>query len=140
MPVINNIVEPIDVVYIDEEKKETTKIAAVLADLSSTGMRIITFLKAPISSKLFIKMNLPFVGQIDAEATSTRIQEKGGVYTMGISFSKISAASAAKIEEMANDFKDCDTRILLKLPEVCVQNCKCHAVCNKVHKNLTLFK
>ena len=32
------------------------------------------------------------------------------------------------------------TRILLKLPEVCVPNCKCNAICNKIQKDTTLFK
>ena len=65
---------------------------------------------------------------------------KGPIYTIGIEFVKISSAVVQKITTLANDFVDCNTRILLKLPEVCVPNCKCNAICNKIQKDTTLFK
>lgn len=137
VPVINNIVEPIDLAYTDETTGEKVEIAAVLADLSSSGMRIVSFLKAPVSGSMQIKMQLPFIGQFEVEAKTSWIRQKGPVYTIGIQFLKIAPAVVSKIEAMANDYADCNTRILLKLPEVCVPNCKCAPVCSKLHKDLT---
>ena len=140
VPVISNIVEPIDLAYSDEKTGEQHQAAAVLADLSASGMRIVSFLKAPISSSMKIKMELPFVGKFEVEAKTAWVRQKGPVYTIGIEFMKISQAVVQKITALANDFVDCNTRILLKLPEVCVPNCKCHAICNKIQKDTTLFK
>lgn len=140
VPVINNIVEPIDLVYNDETTGEKAEVAAVLADLSSTGMRIVSFLKAPVSGNLQIKMQLPFIGKFEVEAKTSWIRQKGPVYTIGIEFTKIAPAVAAKIQAMADDYADCNTRILLRLPEVCTPQCKCAPVCSKLHKDITIHK
>jgi hypothetical protein len=59
---------------------------------------------------------------------------------MGIVFTELRGYFAAKIKAMADDFNDCNTRIMLRLPEVCVPNCKANALCNKIQKDETLFK
>jgi c-di-GMP-binding flagellar brake protein YcgR len=140
VPVINNIVEPIDLVYTDEKTGAVSEIAAVLADLSLSGMRIVSFLKAPIAGNMEICMELPQIGKFKVGARTTWVRQKGPVYTIGIEFTEIQGAVASKIQAMAEDFKDCDARIMLKLPEVCVANCKAHALCNKIQKDVTLFK
>ena len=53
---------------------------------------------------------------------------------------KMAEKDTKLISEMADDFNDCDTRILLKLPEVCVGSCKCHRICNKIQKDEGLFE
>ena len=63
VPVISNIVEPIDLAFTDEKTGQQHEAAAVLADLSASGMRIVSFLKAPVAGSLRIKMELPFVGK-----------------------------------------------------------------------------
>ena len=140
VPVISNIVEPIDLAFTDEKTGQQHEAAAVLADLSASGMRIVSFLKAPVAGSLRIKMELPFVGKFEVEARTAWVRQKGPIYTIGIEFMKISPAVVQKITTLANDFVDCNTRILLKLPEVCVSNCKCHDICNKIQKDTTLFK
>jgi len=140
VPVISNIVEPIDLAFSDEKTGQQHQAAAVLADLSASGMRIVSFLKAPVASSMKIKMELPFVGKFEVEAKTAWVRQKGPVYTIGIEFTKVSPAVVQKITALANDFVDCNTRILLKLPEVCVPNCKCNAICNKIQKDTTLFK
>lgn len=140
VPVISNIVEPIDLAFTDEKTGQAHEAAAVLADLSASGMRIVSFLKAPVAGNLKIKMELPFVGKFEVEARTAWVRQKGPIYTIGIEFMKISPTVVQKITALANDFVDCNTRILLKLPEVCVPNCKCNAICNKIQKDTTLFK
>lgn len=140
VPVISNIVEPIDLAFSDDKTGQEHQAAAVLADLSASGMRIVSFLKAPVASSMKIRMELPFVGKFEVEAKTAWVRQKGPIYTIGIEFTKISSAVVQKITALANDFVDCNTRILLKLPEVCVPNCKCNAICNKIQKDTTLFK
>ncbi|MDR0952573.1 MAG: PilZ domain-containing protein [Elusimicrobiota bacterium] len=140
VPVISNIVEPIDLVYEDEKTGVKNAVAAVLADLSASGMRIVSFLQAPISGNMQINMELPSIGKFTVVAKTSWVRQKGPVYTIGIEFTKIAPEASAKIQAMAEDFNDCNTRILLKLPEVCVANCKSHAICNKLQKDPNLFK
>lgn len=140
VPVISNIVEPIDLTYTDDSDGKIHQIAAVLADLSASGMRIVSFLKAPIAGTMHIKMEIPTVGKFDVEAKTAWVRQKGPVYTIGIEFTKIDKTVSDKIMALANDFLDCNTRIMLRLPEVCVPNCKCQSICNKIQKDKTLFK
>lgn len=140
VPVISNIVEPLDLTYTDDSDGKTHQIAAVLADLSASGMRIVSFLKAPVAGIMHIKMELPSIGKFEVEAKTAWVRQKGPVYTIGIEFTKIEDNVAAKIRALANDFLDCNTRIMLRLPEVCVPNCKCQAICNKIQKDKSLFK
>jgi hypothetical protein len=140
VPVIHNIVEPIDLVYTDDKTGAQTVVPAVLADLSLSGMRLVSFLKAPVAGSMNINMELPFIGKFVVAARTTWVRQKGPVYTMGIEFTEIQGSVAAKIQAMADDFNDCNTRIMLRLPEVCVPNCKASPLCNKIQKDETLFK
>ena len=67
------------------------------------------------------------------------VKQKENVYTVGIEFINMKPEYAALISAMADDFNDCDTRILLRLPEVCTADCKAHRICNKIQKDETLF-
>ncbi|MDR1684775.1 MAG: PilZ domain-containing protein [Elusimicrobiota bacterium] len=140
VPVISNIVEPIDLIYTDEETGSQTQVAAVLADLSVSGMRLVSFLKAPVAGHMQIRMELPGAGAFSVGAKTSWVRQKGPVYTIGIEFTEMNASIISKIQIMADDYADCDTRILLKLPEVCVATCKAQALCNKLQKDATLFK
>ncbi|ACC98666.1 type IV pilus assembly PilZ [Elusimicrobium minutum Pei191] len=139
VPVLNNIVEPINLCYKTEEGKEQN-ILAVLADLSASGMRLISFLEAPFSKNVAITIDLPAIGKVDVKGKTSWVKQKNAIFTLGIEFTEISQADAAKINALAEDFADCDTRILLKLPEVCVSTCKAAPLCNKIQKDMTLFK
>ena len=138
VPVLNNIVEPINLFYKTEEGKEQS-VLAILADLSAEGMKLISFLEAPFSSRLELTLDIPALGEVAIKAKTAWVKKKDAVFTMGIEFLEIPAGAAAKIEAMAEDFADCDTRILLKLPEVCVPTCKANSLCNKIQKDDSLF-
>ncbi len=68
VPVISNIVEPINLSYINETTKTMHQAAAVLADLSASGMRIVSFLDAPVSGDMDITLELPFTGKFTVKA------------------------------------------------------------------------
>lgn len=139
LPVINNIVEPLDLFYTDNKDGKRHQVAAVLADLSASGMRLVSFLSAPVAGELQIKMELPSIGKFEVIGKTSWVHQKGPVFTLGIEFTKIDDTFRNKIQELANDFVDCNTRILLRLPEVCVPNCKCHLLCSKIQKEEDLF-
>ena len=122
-----------------EDGKETS-LVAILADLSASGMRMISFLGAPLADTFSISLQLPGMEKMEIKARMAWVKQKENVYTIGIEFTNIAADHAAKISAMADDFNDCDTRILLRLPEVCVGNCKACRICNKIQKDDTLFE
>lgn len=138
MPVLSNLIEPVNLSYTTKEGK-TSSLVAILADLSASGMRMISFLGAPLAETFSITLQLPGTEQMDIQAHMAWMKQKENVYTIGIEFTDIQPEHAALISAMADDFNDCDTRILLRLPEVCVPNCKACRICNKIQKDETLF-
>lgn len=139
MPVISNLIEPVNLHYKTEDGKET-ELVAILADLSASGMRMISFLGAPLADKFSISLQLPGTDKMDVEAKLAWVKQRENVYTIGIEFLHMAEKDAKIISEMADDFNDCDTRILLKLPDVCTEKCKCHRICNKIQKDESLFE
>ncbi len=139
MPVISNLIEPVNLHYKTQDGKET-ELVAILADLSASGMRMISFLGAPLADKFSISLQLPGTDKMDVEAKLAWVKQRENVYTIGIEFLHMAEKDAKIISEMADDFNDCDTRILLKLPDVCTEKCKCHRICNKIQKDESLFE
>ena len=139
MPVISNLIEPVNLHYKTQDGKET-ELVAILADLSASGMRMISFLGAPLADKFSISLQLPGTDKMDVEAKLAWVKQRENVYTIGIEFLHMAEKDAKIISEMADDFNDCDTRILLKLPDGCTEKCKCHRICNKIQKDESLFE
>lgn len=138
MPVISNLIEPVNLFYKTSDGKETS-LVAILADLSASGMRMISFLGAPMADTFSISLQLPGLSKMEIQARMAWVKQKENVYTVGIEFTNIKPEHAAIISAMADDFNDCDTRILLRLPEACVASCKACHICNKIQKDDTLF-
>jgi len=139
MSVISNLIEPVNLHYKTADGKETS-LVAILADLSASGMRMISFLGAPLADKFSISLQLPGTDKMEVEARLAWVKQRENVYTIGIEFLHMAEKHAKLISDMADDFNDCDTRILLKLPEVCVKTCKCHRICNKIQKDDSFFE
>jgi len=139
MPVISNLIEPVNLHYKTEDGKEMS-LVAILADLSASGMRMISFLGAPLADHFSISLQLPGTDKIEVEAHLAWVKQRENVFTIGIEFTKMAEKYVKLISEMADDFNDCDTRILLKLPEACVPTCKCYKICNKIQKDDSLFE
>lgn len=138
MSVISNLIEPVNLHYRTQDGKETS-LVAILADLSASGMRMISFLGAPMADRFSISLQLPGTDKMEVEARMAWVKQRENVYTIGIEFTKMDPKDAKLISEMADDFNDCDTRMLLKLPEVCVGTCKCNKICNKIQKDESQF-
>lgn len=138
MPVISNLIEPVNLFYKTQDGKETS-LVAILADLSASGMRMISFLGAPMADEFSISLQLPGMKRMELAARMAWVKQKENVFTVGIEFTNMKPENAALISAMADDFNDCDTRILLRLPEACVGSCRAHCICNKIQKDDSLF-
>ncbi len=83
MPVISNLIEPVNLFYKTKDGKETS-LVAILADLSASGMRMISFLGAPLADTFSISLQLPGSDKMEIDARMAWMKQKENVYTVGI--------------------------------------------------------
>ncbi len=141
LPIMHGILEPVEIEFFTEDSHgKPVPQPAILADLSAGGMRLITFMAPPHTKALNIILKLAGVKKIPVTGKISWVKDRGGVFMNGIAFSDISHDDRKRINEMAEDYADCDTRHALKLPEVCVETCRAHGLCNKPQKDEPLFK
>ncbi len=141
LPILHGILEPVEIeFYAKTSSGKSVPQPAILSDLSAGGMRLITFMPPPHTKEINIMLKLNGVKQILVTGKISWVKDRGGVFMNGISFSHVSPDDRKRINEMAEDYADCDTRMALKLPEVCVGTCRAHSLCNKPQKDEPLFK
>jgi len=141
LPMLHGILEPVEIeFYTTTDHGKSVPQPAILADLSAGGMRLITFMAPPHTRELNIILKLDGSKEMPVTGKISWVKDKGGVFMNGISFSHISHDDRKRINEMAEDYSDCDTRTALKLPEVCVETCRAHGLCNKPQKDESIFK
>ncbi|MHB0996983.1 MAG: PilZ domain-containing protein [Elusimicrobiales bacterium] len=141
LPILHGILEPVEIEFFTQDTQgKPVPQPAILADLSAGGMRLITFMPPPHTKELNILLKLNGVKQMPVTGKISWVKDKGGVFMNGISFIHISHDDRKRINELAEDYTDCDTRYGLKLPEVCVETCRAHGLCNKPQKDEPLFK
>ena len=97
-------------------------------------MQLITFLAPPHAKQLDMVLNLPGFDHMPVTARVIRVHEKGETFVVGIQFMRIQKRHQKRINEMAVDNLDCDTRLSLSLPESCVRDCRFHYLCHKTQK------
>lgn len=139
IPIINGVLHPVDLAYPGADNKAVTQ-PAILSNLSAGGMSLMTFLEPPKTSVLEICLDMPGLEKVSVKGRVSWIRSRSGVYMTGIAFTEINQHNARKITDMAEDFQDCEMRISLHLPEVCVETCRSHYLCNKPQKDEVLFK
>lgn len=138
---VGNLIEPITLRYAPPKatgKKIATGEAltqpAILTNLSAGGMQLITFLAPPHAKRLDMVLNLPGLDHMPVTGRVVRVHEKGETFVVGIQFLKIQKRHQKRINEMAADNTDCETRLALSLPEACVKECQFHHLCHKPQK------
>lgn len=143
LPVLEGMIEPITVKFDGakgEKKPEPAASGAdknqpaILTNLSAGGMSLLMFLEPPHTKRLDMVLTIPGLNHLPIEGKVVRINQKGETYSVGIAFTKIDKKHQTRISAMAQDHIDCETRIGLKLPEVCVKTCSFHALCGKAQK------
>ncbi len=141
LPILHGILEPVEIEFFTNgaDGKPLPQ-PAILSDLSAGGMRLITFMEPPHTKELNIVLKLNGLREMPVTGRISWVKDKGGVFMSGISFTEISPDYKKRINDMAEDYSDCDTRLALKLPEVCVETCRASGLCNKPQKDEPLFK
>lgn len=136
LPVVEGMIEPITVQFGGDATRpgDAPSQPAILTNLSAGGMSLLMFLEPPHTKRLDMVLTIPGLDGIAIAGRVVRVHQRGPTYNVGISFTQISKKHQEQICRMAEDHGDCDTRIGLKLPEVCVERCSFRALCAKPHK------
>jgi hypothetical protein len=140
LPVVEGMIEPITVQFDkghDAQPAQAQNQPAILTNLSAGGMSLLMFLEPPHAKRLDMVLSIPGLEGVTISGKVVRVHQRGPTYNVGISFTHISKKHQDQISRMAEDHGDCETRIGLKLPEVCVETCTFHALCAKPHRTPT---
>jgi len=138
LPVVEGMIEPITVQFGAGDGQAVAASApgqpAILTNLSAGGMSLLMFLEPPHAKRLDMVLNIPGLERVPIAGRVVRVHQRGPTYYVGISFTQISKKHQDQISTMALDHGDCETRVALKLPEVCVKPCSFHSLCAKPQK------
>ena len=143
-PVINNVGEPIELRVEINGKKIT--IPGYIINLSAGGIGIITLGKQsadlPAGTTFVMDLKLPELVSHNVEGKIVRIQKgrkaelhhSNDEWFLSLAFTKIKSSDAHHINRMAEDWSICETKIQMRLPDVCFKECSYWNLCEKSAK------
>jgi hypothetical protein len=127
-PVIKDLAEPVDLMLLDEPKRE---LPAVLTNLSAGGMSLMVFAHVSGDTRLKIVLNMPGLEGTELQGHVTWTAMKGETTTLGVAFGHISPEAAKRINHMAEAYQDCELKISFGLKDVCFKECSYWPLCHK---------
>jgi len=143
-PVIHNVGEPIELDVVADGR--TTAVPGYIINLSAGGLSIITLGKecAHLAEGTAFKLdlNLPHLETHNVEGRIIRIemgksakaQHSDDEWMLSLQFTRIKPAFAQHINVMAEDWSICETKIQMRLPDVCFRKCRYWDLCEKSQK------
>lgn len=125
--IVEGMIEPITL-ELDGVDEGMRKQPAILTDLSAGGMSLLMFMAPPSAKSFQMTLSIPGLDGVPIAASVVRVHKKGDTYSVGLSFAKISKEAVKRIEKMADDSADCQTRTALGLPDACGDDCPFHSL------------
>jgi len=129
--VVEGMIEPISLELSSEGLHNQP---AIMTDLSAGGMSILMFVEPPRTKSFEMILSIPGLDKTPIEASVVRVLKKGETYNVGLAFVKIPRDAQKRIEKMAEDSADCETRTALRLPDACGADCPFHSLFNRGNK------
>lgn len=106
-------------------------IPGIIADISKAGMAIITYGKIPLSAKISITLGIKNIDFKKIEGTVLKVRENSNTYLVVIIFDKQQNAILKKLELIAMDFEDCETKWTRGDFNICYKECSYYHYCSK---------
>lgn len=125
--IVEGMIEPITL-ELDGVEDAAKKQPAILTDLSAGGMSLLMFMAPPSTKSFQMTLSIPGLDGVPIQASVVRVNKKGDTYSVGLSFEKITRDAVKRIEKMADDSADCQTRTALGLPDACGDDCPFHSL------------
>lgn len=148
IPVAADLAEPIEIAVQKgpvspkrNNHNRSMKIPAILANISPGGMALVAFGSREILNgvtRIQLISDLPGLSNTRLEGTLVHVRDREGVQTLGVRFSTLTKTVRTRLCHIVDDYADCETRIALNIPEVCVgSGCYFFNLCKKAQKLLT---
>ncbi len=125
--VVEGMVEPITL-QLDVPESGARNQPAIMTDLSAGGISLLMFVEPPHAKSFEMTLSIPGLDDVAIEASVVRVHQKGETYSVGLAFRKIPRDAQKRIEKMAEDSADCQTRVSLGLPDACGSDCPFHSL------------
>jgi len=108
---------------------------AIMFNISAGGLAFITFYPFPVNSIIVFNLELGDISLKNVKGRVVRIEEKKSTFLIGVEFLNLSKRIRKKIEEMAEDYIDCEARILRREEIICFpESCSYYPLCCKKEK------
>ena len=140
-PVIHNVGEPIELKVLSNGKK--ISIPGYIINLSAGGIGIITLGKQSselrVGAPFVMDLKLPELVGRNVKGKIVRIQKgrkaelrhSNDEWFLSLAFTKIKSSHSNHINRMAEDWNICETKIQMRLPDVCFRGCAYWKLCEK---------
>ena len=140
-PMMQNVGEPVELKVISNGKK--ISIPGYIMDLSAGGLGMLTLGKqsselAP-GTPFMLDLKLPDLNSHNVEGQVVRI-EKGkrakihhsnDEWFLSLRFTNVKSSLIRHLNRMAEDWSICETKIQMRLPDVCFKECSYWGLCEK---------
>ena len=113
-------------------EKET--FPGIILNLSAGGMFLLMYSDMPINAEVSLMINIPHMETKQILGKVVRSKLKNSMWEVGIEFLGIDTLDSKKINRMAIDFNDCETKILLGALDICKKECSYYVLCDKRQK------
>ncbi|MDR2426630.1 MAG: PilZ domain-containing protein [Endomicrobium sp.] len=128
MPIIKQFGEPMMI------QMEGKSVPGVILDLSADGVSMITYAYIPVGTEICMTIDLPMLKTRPMSGKIIWTMSKGDMWRIGIYIGTMDTLDAKYINRMAIDFNDCENKISLGVPDVCIKRCSYHQICEKPQK------
>lgn len=133
IPVIDDLARQIELRFFPSTVE--TSIPAIITQLSSGGMSLVAFFPVVNKERLpSVIVDLPALQIGPVEGKIVWYSEKNSSCLMGVRFIRISSKDTEKINAMAYDYIDCETKLSLGVKDVCFEKCHYKILCTKPEK------
>ncbi|MDD5021887.1 MAG: PilZ domain-containing protein [Endomicrobiaceae bacterium] len=113
-------------------EKET--FPGIIINLSAGGMLLLMYSDMPIKKEVSLMINIPKMETKPISGEVIRSKLKNSMWEIGIEFRNIDTLDSKKINRMAIDFTDCETKITLGAIDICKKECSYYVLCDKKQK------
>ena len=138
---MRNVGEPIALELIQHHKK--ISIPGFILNLSSGGIKIVTLgsqaAELSTGATFLLDLKLPHLFSHHVEgkvihirkADKARLHHNSDEWFLSLEFTKIKSSDLHRLNQMAEDWSICETKIELGLPDVCYRECSYWDLCEK---------
>jgi len=103
-------------------------------DLSGGGMAVLIKEMLPIQTRMSMELKFPSGMILSCLVIARRTSACTGGFLTGLQFLDLPTDLVSKIDQMAQDYNECDKRIEINETPICINECAFFSICDKPQK------